>query len=74
MPSIAVDKVKAALADFEFSIFRLDLETTTPKNALLRLRLVGGARLDKNSPPIDLNINVRGPLENLLNLGLQLAR
>jgi hypothetical protein len=66
-------QVRAALKDFNYSVFRLDLEPETDQSFLLRWRLAGEARADKRLPPVDLTINFRAPLQELFDIGRHLA-
>lgn len=67
-------RVKRALGDFDYSVFRMDLETASAQEARLRFRVFGRSRTDPTLQPIDLNVNVNGPLEQLLNLGLSMSK
>ena len=69
-----VKQVESALSDMEFSQFRIDFEGEGGGDSLLRLKIIGASRKDRLLPPVDLNINVRSPLEQLLNLGLRLSQ
>ena len=74
MDAATLARVKQALTDFDFSVFRMDLETGGPQGAVLRTRLAGKASNDPTLPPVDLQVNVRGPLDYLFNLGLRLTK
>jgi hypothetical protein len=63
-----------ALSDLNFSTFRMDLEQGKGDEGTLRITL-GGKSNDKEWPaPVDLNLNLHGPLEELLNMGLDVSR
>lgn len=67
------DRLMAALTDFDFSLFRMDLEPPDVQGeAVLRLRIAGQAHAKAGEPPVELNVNVKGPLEQLFNMGLKL--
>jgi hypothetical protein len=63
-----------ALSDMDFSMLRLELEPKLDGEGTLRIKLVGKSN-DKAWPaPVDLNLNLHGPLEKLVNMGLDLSR
>lgn len=62
-----------ALQDFQFSLFRLDLEAREPGEHQLRLRLEGRSASDPEIPPVHLNVNVNGALEEYINMGLRMS-
>ena len=63
-----------ALSDMDFSTFKMDLEPGQGEEGTLRIKL-GGKSNDKAWPaPVDLNLNLHGPLEELLNMGLNVSR
>jgi hypothetical protein len=73
LPAMVRDRLVAALTDLDFSLFRMDLEPPGANgDALLRLRIAGQAHARPGEPPVDLNVNVKGPLEQLFNMGLKL--
>ena len=67
-----VQMVEQALRDFDFDLFRLDLKPAAQGLSSLTLRLSGRSRKTPAEVPVDLTVNLHGPLEQLLNLGLQL--
>ncbi len=69
-------QVVTALNDLAFSVFRLDLEppATPGGDAALKLRLSGQADKRADLPPVNLNVNLRGPLEALFNMGMRLRQ
>jgi len=63
-----------ALSDMDFSTFKMDLEPGQGDEGTLRIKL-GGKSNDKEWPaPVDVNLNLHGPLEELLNMGLNVSR
>ena len=63
-----------ALSNMDFSTFKMDLEPGQGDEGTLRIKLAGKSN-DKTWPaPVDLNLNLHGPLEELLNMGLDLSR
>jgi len=63
-----------ALSDLDFSTLKLDLEPREDGEGTLRIKLVGKSN-DKAWPaPVDLNLNLHGPLEKLVNMGLDVSR
>ncbi len=69
-----VDEISRALSDLDLNTIRLDLDPQHAENSSLRLRLTGRSNYAKRPAPVDLNLNLNGPLEELLNLGLDLQR
>ncbi len=63
-----------ALADLDYDVLRVDLSTTAAREGKLVLKLAGQAAGNRGLPPVDLDIRVNGPLEALLNLGLQVNK
>ena len=63
-----------ALADLDYDVLRVDLSTTSAREGKLVLKLAGQAAGNRGLPPVDLDIRVNGPLEALLNLGLQVNK
>jgi hypothetical protein len=61
-----------ALSDLEFSAIRFDLENGGRDDSVLRIKLKGESKYEKWPAPVDLNINLHGPLETILNLGMEL--
>jgi hypothetical protein len=64
-----------ALGNMDFSTLRMELETPADKGeAVLRLKIAGKSN-DKEWPaPVDLNLNLHGPLEKVLNMGINFSR
>jgi len=63
-----------ALSDLDFNMLKLDLEPRADGEGTLRIKLVGKSN-DKAWPaPVDLNLNLHGPLEKLVNMGLDASR
>ncbi len=74
LPSGTRKNLVDALADLNYHIFRADLSTSIEREAKLVLKLAGRAAGNRELPPVDLDIRVNGPLEALLNLGLQVNK
>ena len=64
-----------ALGNMDFSTLRMELETPPDKGeAVLRLKIAGKSN-DKEWPaPVDLNLNLHGPLEKVLNMGINFSQ
>ncbi|HOE60455.1 MAG TPA: YdbH domain-containing protein [Kiritimatiellia bacterium] len=63
-----------ALSDLLFHAIRLELEPKPEGDAVLRILLEGKSN-DKDWPaPVSLNLNLHGPIEKLVNVGLDLSR
>jgi hypothetical protein len=69
-----VDEIARALSDLDLNTIRLDLDPQDAENSSLRLRLTGRSNYARRPAPVDLSLNLNGPLEELLNLGLDLQR
>jgi len=63
-----------ALSDMDFSAIRMELDPKTDGEAVLRMKLNGKSNFKEWPAPVDLNLNLHGPLERLLNLGLDMSR
>ncbi len=59
-----------ALSDMDFSAIRMELEPKTDGDAVLRLKLDGKSNYTEWPAPVALNLNLHGPLEQLVNVGL----
>ena len=64
------NNVSNALTDMDFTVMRLDLRRTTGSAATLGIRIDGSATRGDQTVPVNLNINVNGELEQLINTGL----
>lgn len=64
-----------ALGNMDFSTLRMELETSADKSeAVLRLKIAGKSN-DKEWPaPVNLNLNLHGPLEKVLNMGINFSQ
>ena len=63
-----------ALSDVDFTTFKMELEPKADGGGTLRIKMVGKSN-DKEWPaPVDLKLNLHGPLEELLNMGISLSR
>ncbi len=63
-----------ALADMALSTFRMDIEPREVGDGTLRIRLTGKSNFKEWPAPVDLNLNLHGSLEQLLNIGLDMSR
>ncbi len=63
-----------ALSDMDFSSARLDLETLAQDQGVLKIKLGGKSNYKEWPAPVDLNLNLHGPMEELLNMGLDMSR
>ena len=63
-----------ALSDMDFSAIRMELEPKTAGDAVLRLKLDGKSNYKEWPAPVALNLNLHGPLEQLVNVGLDLSK
>ena len=63
-----------ALSDMNFDAIKIELDTTEDGDATLRLGLKGKSNAKEWPAPIDLNVNLHGSLETVLNTGLKLSQ
>ncbi len=63
-----------ALSDMDFSAIRMELEPKTEGDAVFRIKLDGKSNYKEWPAPVDLNLNLHGPLERIMNLGLDVSR
>lgn len=59
-----------ALHNMNVSLFRIDIEAHDPENALLAFKIKGQSQSKTYPAPIDLNLNIRGPIEQIVNFGV----
>lgn len=64
-------QAEQALQDFEYDFFKVLVAGEGVSDTRLQLRLFGRHRTDKSIRPVDLNINVNGPLEECIDTGLR---
>ena len=62
--------VSNALADLDYSVLRFDLKRLEGKNATLGVRIEGSATRGDLTVPVNINLNINGELEQLVNTGL----
>ena len=63
-----------ALSDMDFSAIRMELEPQADGAAVLRMKVDGKSNFAEWPAPVDLSLNLHGPLEKLLNVGMELSR
>ncbi len=64
-----------ALKDFRFTAFAIELHPPeSGGELLLTVRLQGQSRDRRRPTPVDATLNLRGPLETLLNVGMSLGQ
>ena len=63
-----------ALSDMDFSAIRLELEPKTDGDAVLRVKLDGKSNFKEWPAPVALTLNLHGPLEKLVNVGVSLSK
>ncbi|MEI8241629.1 MAG: YdbH domain-containing protein [bacterium] len=66
-------KVSAALQNMQYSLFRMDL-SGGGANASLGIQIEGRAAEDAAAPPVHLNVNLGGSLDEFFNFGMDLSR
>ena len=65
--------VADALTDLDYSVLRLNLKRGEDRSATLSTTLRGTATRGDLTVPVDLNVNINGELEQLINTGLGLS-
>lgn len=68
------DEIARALCDLDLASIRLDFDPRGGGDSSLRVRLAGKSNYEKRPAPVDLNLNFNGPLEEILNLGMDVQR
>ena len=68
------EPLSRALSDMDFTVIRMELEPKLGGEAVLRIKLDGKSNFKEWPAPVALNLNLHGPLEELLNLGLSVSR
>jgi hypothetical protein len=63
-----------ALSDMDFSAIRIELDTKEDGDATLRFGVKGQSNSKDWPAPVDLNLNLHGPLEMVLNMGLKMSQ
>lgn len=59
-----------ALHNMSVSMFRIDIESHDPEKALVAFRIKGQSQSKTYPAPIDLTLNLRGPIEQIVNFGV----
>ena len=59
-----------ALHNMSVSMFRIDIESHDPEKARVTFRIKGQSQSKTYPAPIDLNLNIRGPIEQIVNFGV----
>ena len=67
------NNVKNALSDLDFSVLKLDLTRRPDNQATLAVRISGTATRGDLTVPVDINVNINGELEQMINTGLGLS-
>ena len=62
-----------ALRNLDYDLLRFDLTRPRKEDGQLSIRLEGQAMDGKKPTPVTLNVNLNGPIEKLLNLGIKTA-
>lgn len=74
LPAPVCENFGKALQNLNYDILRFDLSQPRHANGRMQVRLKGESPSGKVSTPIDLNININGPIEELLNLAVKTAK
>ncbi|MDD5704529.1 MAG: YdbH domain-containing protein [Kiritimatiellae bacterium] len=67
-------QVSSAMRSLDYDVLRFDLTAGGEPEARLALRVEGRSSRDRTLPPVTLDLNLHGPIETLLNLGLQMNK
>ena len=67
------DTIGFALHNLDYDLLRFDLTRPRNEDGSLSIRLQGQAMDGKKPTPVTLNVNLNGPIEKLLNLGIKTA-
>ena len=65
--------VRNALSNLDYTVLKLNLKRRPDNQATLAVRLSGTATRGDLTVPVDLNVNINGELEQLINTGLGLS-
>jgi hypothetical protein len=63
-----------ALSDMDLSAIKMDLAPRESGDDMLGIRLTGKSNFKEWPAPVDLRLNLNGPIEQLLNIGLDMSR
>lgn len=74
LPTPVCENFGKALQNLNYDILRFDLSQPRHANGRMQVRLKGESPSGKVSTPVDLNININGPIEELLNLAVKTAK
>jgi hypothetical protein len=62
-----------ALSDMDLSAIKMDLAPREAGDETLSIRLTGKSNFKEWPAPVDLSLNLNGPIEQLLNIGLDMS-
>lgn len=65
-----LDNLSSALKNLKYDILKLDLERAD-EEMVLKVELHGSATKGKTTVPVDLTLNLRGDLEEIINTGIK---
>jgi hypothetical protein len=68
------EPLSKALSDMDLSAIKMDLAPREAGDDTLSIRLTGQSNYQKWPAPVDLSLNLNGPIEQLLNIGLDMSR
>ncbi len=74
VPQITCKNLNTALRNLDYSVLRFDLKSPRKEDGKLYLRLQGESPAGKVKTPVNLNINISGPIERMLNLSIKTAK
>ncbi len=74
LPSAVRKQISASLRNLDYHVLRFDLSAGGAPEARLNIKIEGQSAADRKLPPVSLDMRVNGPLEALLNFGLNMNK
>lgn len=71
IPEQTCSDLGIALSDLDYSVIRLELIDGGYSEQSLQLQIEGSSHQQKSTIPVELNVNIHGGIEKLLNIGLR---
>jgi hypothetical protein len=65
--------VEDSLRDLDYSLFRVDIRPKGHKDQGIRMRVFGTKAGQDDAVPVDLNVNIGGAIEEVLNIGVRIG-
>ena len=74
VPQPVCENLGKALRDLDYDLFRLDLSQPRQGDGRVAIKLQGHSTNGKISTPVDIDVNVNGQIEQMLNLAVKTAK